>query len=63
MKKLTSFTRPQLLYDGFEIASFSYSLGPFSGDLIAGSEYLQGYVLSPERVANISRLFGLFTRN
>lgn len=63
MKKLTSFTRPQLLYDGFEIASFPYSLGPFSGDLIAGSDYLQDYVLPPGCLAEISRLFGLFTRN
>jgi hypothetical protein len=63
MQKLTSFTRPQLLYDGFEIASFPYSLGPFSGDLIAGSEYLQDYDQPPEQLAEIGRLFGLFTRN
>src|SRR5688572_21302664 len=63
MKELTGFTRPQLLYDGFEIASFPYSIGPFLGDLIAGSEYLQDAALPQRRLAEISRLFGLFTRN
>jgi|GEM_PF-3432954 len=63
MKKLTRFTQPQLLYDGFEIASYPYSIGTFSGDLIAGSEYLQDYSLSQLGLAEISRLFGLFTRN
>jgi hypothetical protein len=63
MKKLTCFTQPQLLYDGFEIASFPYSIGALSGDLIAQSKYLQDYAWPKRDLAEIVRLFGLFTRH